>query len=145
MLSTYRIFIIIILLFYSFLYSCGNEGVEVKKEVNFLSDSLSCSAFLKTIKIKEIDSTKYSFIYAKFKVNNISDKGLLIFLKDFKLILKENKVGTLYIDSIASVLIEAELIKPHTIIAKSVYWSFTGVIEEKDIIDAMILYEDTVD
>lgn len=143
MSRTFCLILFMISILYSCVCSCNTIKSTVNKEISFSTDSLSCLATLKIIKIKEISGVKHSFVYAQFTINNNSKKEIQLSLKDFKLKISDKIVGILYIDSIASILIEQQKIPPHSKIEKSIYWGFQGIVEKKDLNSAKILYSNT--
>lgn len=93
--------------------SCKNQ------EYTFKDENIEIN--IKDITIKKIEHNEYK-IKGNVKVKNLTDKNLNFNLRNIKLKTSSDTNYEVYIDSIASVLIENQEIKPYATYTENVYW-----------------------
>ncbi len=93
--------------------SCKNQEYTFKDE-NIEID-------IRGITIKKIEHNEYK-IKGIVQVKNLTDKNYCFNLRNIKLKTSSDTNYEVYIDSIASVLIERQEIKPYATYTKNVYW-----------------------
>lgn len=93
--------------------SCKNQ------EYTFKDENIEIN--IKDITIKKIAHNEYK-IKGNAKVKNLTDKNLNFNLRNIKLKTSDEINYEVYIDSIASVLIERQEIKSYATYTENVYW-----------------------
>lgn len=93
--------------------SCKNQ------EYTFKDENIEIN--IKDITIKKIAHNEYK-IKGNVKVKNLTDKNLNFNLRNIKLKTSSDTNYEVYIDSIASVLIENQEIKSYATYTENVYW-----------------------
>lgn len=88
---------------------------------------------LDEVKQLNLTSNLQTFIYGVIDVKNMAAKPVIFNIEDYKLSFDGSISSKIYIDSIADIIINKEVLTPNGHSTKNVYWVFPGSINTDDI------------
>lgn len=114
------------------IFACGNQEKRVDKSMNYTNKKLSINADI--VKYVEKKDSHKMFIYGNITIENISIEKVIVNLGDVFLRLSNGEISSkIYIDSIASIIIQDIILNIGQKISYDVYWFFENPLDISDI------------
>lgn len=108
----------------------NDNGIKVTCNINKV---LTKTYNLDEVKQLNLTSNLQTFIYGVIDVKNLTTKPVIFNIEDYKLLLGSSISSKIYIDSVADIIINKEVLTPNGHSTKKVYWVFPGNINTDDI------------
>ncbi|RII26465.1 MAG: hypothetical protein CXR30_16430 [Geobacter sp.] len=108
----------------------NDNGIRVTCNINKVQTK---TYNLDEVKQLNLTSNLQTFIYGVIDVKNLTTKPVIFNIEDYKLLLGSSISSKIYIDSVADIIINKEVLTPNGHSTKKVYWVFPGNINTYDI------------